>query len=275
MKRLFFWLCLVCREWRLRWFSLWIRQSSRSSPACPAQAAPTPRRKRWSMASRWPSRRRAAKSAIYHHVRGLGRRLARARSMDPAVEAADAQKAVKDPDIMAYIGTYNSGAAKISMPILNHASLVMVSPANTTPASRNRHRRSQRAAGVPSSGKINYFRVVPADDIQGDVAAHFAQEIGREKCSSSTTASSTAKAWRMCLSAPAASSASRSLVTRGSTRGGELSLARHQDQKHRCGPRIFRRHDTNECRPNCEGSRCGRCESKADGARRLPRTGPH
>src|SRR2546426_3479858 len=27
---------------------------------------------------------------------------------DPALEAANAQKAVKDPDIMAYIGTYNS-----------------------------------------------------------------------------------------------------------------------------------------------------------------------
>ena len=52
---------------------------------------------------------------------------------DPAVEAANAQKAVQDPDIMAYIGTYNSGAAKIAMPILNKASLVMVSPANTYP----------------------------------------------------------------------------------------------------------------------------------------------
>src|SRR2546426_11379240 len=52
---------------------------------------------------------------------------------DPAVEAANAHKAVGDPDIVAYIGTYNSGAAKISMPILNQAHLVMVSPANTYP----------------------------------------------------------------------------------------------------------------------------------------------
>ena len=40
---------------------------------------------------------------------------------DPAVEAQNAQKAVEDPDIIAYIGTYNSGAAKIAMPILNKA----------------------------------------------------------------------------------------------------------------------------------------------------------
>src|SRR5258706_6418703 len=30
---------------------------------------------------------------------------------DPATEAENAHKAVSDPDIMAYIGTYNSGAA--------------------------------------------------------------------------------------------------------------------------------------------------------------------
>ena len=38
---------------------------------------------------------------------------------DPAAEAANAHKAVSDPDIMAYIGTYNSGAAKIAMPMAN------------------------------------------------------------------------------------------------------------------------------------------------------------
>ena len=34
---------------------------------------------------------------------------------------------------MVYIGTYNSGAAKLSIPILNAACLVMVSPANSYP----------------------------------------------------------------------------------------------------------------------------------------------
>ena len=48
-------------------------------------------------------------------------------------ETANATRAVHDPDVMVYIGTYNSGAAKISMPILNKAHLLMVSPANTWP----------------------------------------------------------------------------------------------------------------------------------------------
>ncbi|HEV3137170.1 MAG TPA: branched-chain amino acid ABC transporter substrate-binding protein, partial [Pirellulales bacterium] len=48
-------------------------------------------------------------------------------------ETANAARAVRDPDVMIYIGTYNSGAAKISMPILNKAHLLMISPANTWP----------------------------------------------------------------------------------------------------------------------------------------------
>ena len=101
---------------------------------------------------------------------------------DPAIEAGNAQKAVKDADVMAYIGTYNSGAAKISMPILNQAHLVMVSPANTYPGlTKPGLGEANEPAVYRPSGKINYFRVVPADDIQGDVAANFAKDIGVKK----------------------------------------------------------------------------------------------
>ncbi len=101
---------------------------------------------------------------------------------DPAVEAANAQKAVQDPDIMAYIGTYNSGAAKIAMPILNKASLVMVSPANTYPGlTKPGTGEANEPQVYRPSGKINYFRVVPADDIQGEVAAAWAKELGVKK----------------------------------------------------------------------------------------------
>ncbi len=101
---------------------------------------------------------------------------------DPALEAANAQKAVKDADVMGYIGTYNSGAAKISMPVLNKASLVMISPANTYPGlTKPGLGEANEPAVYRPSGKVNYFRVVPADDIQGDVAAQFAKEIGVKK----------------------------------------------------------------------------------------------
>lgn len=101
---------------------------------------------------------------------------------DPALEAANAQKAIQDPDIVAYIGTYNSGAAKISMPVLNGASLVMVSPANTYPGlTKPGLGEANEPAVYRPSGRINYFRVVPADDIQGEVAASWAKEIGTKK----------------------------------------------------------------------------------------------
>lgn len=104
---------------------------------------------------------------------------ARKGDWDPEVEAANAHKAVKDARVLAYIGTYNSGAAKISMPILNKAGLVMISPGNTYTGLT---KPGLGEAGEPDvyrpSGKLTYFRVVPADDIQGRVAAEWIVNMG-------------------------------------------------------------------------------------------------
>lgn len=95
---------------------------------------------------------------------------------DPAVEAQNANAAVKDDECVAYIGTFNSGAAKVAIPILNRAGLAMVSPANTYPGLT---KEGQGEANEPMvyrpSGKINYFRVVPTDDLQGVEAANWAK----------------------------------------------------------------------------------------------------
>jgi branched-chain amino acid transport system substrate-binding protein len=100
-------------------------------------------------------------------------------SWDPALEAANADRAIKDPDVMVYIGTFNSGAAKISIPKLNQAGLVMVSPANTYPG------LTKPGKGEPNepeiyrpSGRPNFFRVVPADDLQGAMGAEWAKKMG-------------------------------------------------------------------------------------------------
>jgi branched-chain amino acid transport system substrate-binding protein len=97
----------------------------------------------------------------------------------PDVELANARRAVEDPDAMVYIGTYNSGAAKISIPVLNRVSMPMISPGNTYPGLT---KPGTGSAGEPSIyyplGIRNYFRVVPADDLQGAAAAAYAREIG-------------------------------------------------------------------------------------------------
>ena len=98
---------------------------------------------------------------------------------DPEVEANNADKAVKDPDVLFYIGTYNSGAAKISMPVLNKAGLVMISPANTYTGLTKPGMGEPNEPGVyRPSGKLSYFRVVPADDIQGRVGAQWMKQMG-------------------------------------------------------------------------------------------------
>jgi branched-chain amino acid transport system substrate-binding protein len=93
---------------------------------------------------------------------------------DPAVETENGNKAAADPSIIAYLGTFNSGAAKLSIPILDQAGpLVMISPANTYPGLT----KQGYAQGEPDvyypAGVRNYARVVTADDVQGKVDANF------------------------------------------------------------------------------------------------------
>lgn len=98
---------------------------------------------------------------------------------DGVKEAENATKAVNDADVMVYLGTYNSGAAKIAIPILNRANMVMISPGNTYPGLTKPGKGEPneptiyRPTGVP-----NYSRVIAADDLQGAAGANWAKQIG-------------------------------------------------------------------------------------------------
>jgi ABC-type branched-chain amino acid transport systems, periplasmic component len=101
---------------------------------------------------------------------------------DGAVEAENANKAVADPLAILYVGTYNSGAAKVSIPINNRAHMAQITPANTYPGLT---KKQGAAPGEPEIyrplGFVNYFRPIPADDIQGAVAAKWAKRLGVKK----------------------------------------------------------------------------------------------
>ena len=74
-----------------------------------------------------------------------------------------ANRALGDPNIMVYIGHFNSGAAKITIPVLNQAGLVMISPANTYPGLTKPGKGKPNEPGVYyPTGVRNYTRVVPA-----------------------------------------------------------------------------------------------------------------
>jgi len=105
-------------------------------------------------------------------------------SWDGTIEAENAQKCVNDPACMVYFGTYNSGAAKISMPITNQAGIAHITPANTYPG-LTRAVPGVTAEGEPGiyrpTGKVNYFRTHGADDLQGAAGAAWAKCLGFKK----------------------------------------------------------------------------------------------
>jgi branched-chain amino acid transport system substrate-binding protein len=93
----------------------------------------------------------------------------------PELESKNAREAEGDADVMAYIGPYNSGAAMVSMPILNEAGLVQVSPAVTwTGLTKNVEGADPTEPGkYRPTGKNHFARVCPNDRTQGPVAADF------------------------------------------------------------------------------------------------------
>jgi branched-chain amino acid transport system substrate-binding protein len=94
---------------------------------------------------------------------------AAAGKWDPSQAAANARKAATDPKAVYYIGEFNSGASKITIPILNQDGLPQVSPANTYVGLTTNDPGS--VPGEPSTyyptGKRTYLRIVPRDSIQG------------------------------------------------------------------------------------------------------------
>jgi len=103
---------------------------------------------------------------------------------DGAVAQQNATTAANDPDAMVFIGHFNSGAAKLTIPILNAACLVMISPANTYPGLTTPV-EGVTEPGEPDSyypnGYRNYSRVISTDNKQGGAGAAWAKELGATK----------------------------------------------------------------------------------------------
>ncbi len=101
-------------------------------------------------------------------------------SWDDAQCAKNAQAHVAARDEVAVMGTYNSGCAKIIVPVLNQdpdGPMVMVSNANTNPGLTKAWDPGEPEKYYPT-GLRNYYRVVTTDDNQGNAAAEFANSIG-------------------------------------------------------------------------------------------------
>ena len=101
-----------------------------------------------------------------------------ASGVDTTIGANDAQSLVGNANVMAIVGPFNSGVARVTMPITNAAGLTMISPTNTNPgltleqyAAANGISWTQlHPAGSPDA----YFRTCGNDVIQGKVDAQVA-----------------------------------------------------------------------------------------------------
>ncbi len=101
-----------------------------------------------------------------------------ANSVTAETETEVAQKAVADPAVVFYLGPSSSVTAKISMPILNKASIAQIGLANSWPGLT----KPGYGVGEPGiyypTGKRHFFRVNVSDDLQGVSAAQWVKQLG-------------------------------------------------------------------------------------------------
>ena len=94
------------------------------------------------------------------------------------LEAQNAEAAANDPDVMVYLAPFNSGAAKISIPITNKAGLAQISPGNTWPGLTQPGFLPGEPGVFYPTGVRSYFRICPTDALQGPAGAIWAKELG-------------------------------------------------------------------------------------------------
>jgi branched-chain amino acid transport system substrate-binding protein len=102
---------------------------------------------------------------------------------DSAKCATNGRLYAANRSVIGVIGTFNSGCAKIIVPILNRANpgpMAMVSPANTNPGLTKHWDPGEPQKYYPT-GVRNYARVVATDDFQGPADAMWSKSLGYKK----------------------------------------------------------------------------------------------
>ncbi len=97
--------------------------------------------------------------------------------------ATNARLYAGNKSVIGVVGTFNSGCAKIEVPILNRAHpgpMAMVSPANTNPGLTKHWDPGEPQKYYPT-GVRNYARVVATDDFQGPADATWSKSLGYTK----------------------------------------------------------------------------------------------
>ncbi len=86
---------------------------------------------------------------------------------DPGVTAANAKAVAQDPTTIAYIGDYNSGATAVSLPLVNAAGILQVSPASPYVGLTSSLDAGQdEPERFYPTGRRTFGRVAPGDPVQ-------------------------------------------------------------------------------------------------------------
>jgi branched-chain amino acid transport system substrate-binding protein len=100
---------------------------------------------------------------------------------DDSATAGNARKAAQDKSTIAYLGDADSGATAISVPILNEAGILAISPVSSTVGLTQPGTDKGEPDKYYPSGERSFGRVVPADNIQAAVQVQYQKSQGCTK----------------------------------------------------------------------------------------------
>jgi branched-chain amino acid transport system substrate-binding protein len=88
---------------------------------------------------------------------------------EPGITATNAKLAAQDNDAIAYLGDYDSGATAVSLPLINGAGILQVSPGSPYVGLTSGTDAGQdEPARFYPSGKVTFGRLLPSDQVEAE-----------------------------------------------------------------------------------------------------------
>ncbi|HYX78569.1 MAG TPA: ABC transporter substrate-binding protein [Solirubrobacterales bacterium] len=96
----------------------------------------------------------------------------------PAAAAANARRATEDSTAIAYLGDFDSGATRFSLPVTNEARMLQVSPASSAvDLVQPFLGAGDQVPDVQHTGERTFGRVIPSDEVQAQAGAVWAKRL--------------------------------------------------------------------------------------------------